>query len=88
MSVKTFTATVTDIREHSRSEGKSRWQIALDHTAFRPGDTGILRATSRSGAVLEVAVLAVEEDGNEVWHATEKPLLAETEVQGEVASDH
>lgn len=81
---KIFRATVTDIREHSRNAGKSRWQIALDHTDFKPGDTGILRATARSGAVLEVAVLSVEQDGQELWHATEKPLLAETEIEGEV----
>lgn len=83
-SAKTFRAIVTDIREHSRTAGKSRWQIALDHTEFKPGDTGILRATARSGAVLEVAVLSVEQDGRELWHATEKPLLAETEIEGEV----
>lgn len=86
--MSTFQAVVTDIREHSRTAGKSRWQIALDHTKFCVGDTGVLRARARSGAVLEVAVLAVEEDGGELWHATEKPLLAETEVEGEVGISH
>lgn len=79
-----FRAVVTDIREHSRTAGKSRWQIALDRTEFRAGDTGVLRARARSGAVLEVPVLSVEEEDGEWWHATEKPLLAETEVEGEV----
>lgn len=83
---RAFTAVVTDIREHSRSAGKSRWQIALDRTEFQPGDTGVLRATSRSGAVLEVAVLEVSEEAGELWHATEKPLLADTEIRAEVSS--
>ena len=82
----TFRAVVTDIRLHSQQKGQSRWQIALDHTEFRPGDTGLLRATAKSGTVLEVVVLEVEEDSGELWHATEKPLLAETEVEAIIAS--
>ncbi|MBS1816219.1 MAG: hypothetical protein JSS87_15220 [Acidobacteria bacterium] len=83
----TFRAVVTDIRLHSQQKERSRWQIALDHTEFCPGDTGLLRATSKSGAVLEVAVLEVEEDAGELWHATEKPLLAETEVEAIITSE-
>jgi alanyl-tRNA synthetase len=82
---------VADIRELSRTEGQSVWQIALDRTAFypasggQPHDMGILKATSRSGAALDVPVAAVEEDEQgEVWHHTLKPLLAGTEVRGEV----
>lgn len=89
--VKTFRAAVTDIREVSRSEGQSLWQVALNRTAFyptsggQPFDTGLLRAVSRTGAVLEAPVESVEEDdqGN-VWHFTLKPLLAGTEVEGEI----
>jgi len=86
-----FSARVADIRELSRTEGQSVWQIALDRTAFyptsggQPHDMGILKATSRSGAALDVPVAAVEEDEQgEVWHHTLKPLLAGTEVRGEV----
>lgn len=89
--LRSFAARVTDIRELSRTDGQSVWQIALDRTAFyptsggQPHDLGVLTATSRSGAVLEVPVLAVEEDEQgEVWHHAQKPLLAGTEVQGEI----
>jgi len=89
--VRSFTAQVTDIRELSRTDGQSVWQIALDRTAFyptsggQPHDLGVLRASSRSGSVLEVSVLAVEEDEHgEVWHQTMKPLLAGTEIEGEI----
>ncbi len=80
-----------DIRELSRTEGQSTWQIALDRTAFyptsggQPFDTGMLRAASRSGAVLEIPVLEVEEDeSGRIWHATQKPIAASTEVEGTI----
>ena len=88
-SLSTFDAHVSDIREASRSQGKSLWQIALDRSAFyptsggQPHDTGLLTATSAGGALLEVPVLAVEEDEQgEVWHTTPKPLSAGTAVRG------
>jgi alanyl-tRNA synthetase len=89
--VRDFSAPVTDNRELSRTDGQSVWQVALDRTAFyptsggQPHDIGLLKATSRNGAVLEVPVIAVEEDDHgEVWHQTLKPLLAGTAVQGEI----
>jgi alanyl-tRNA synthetase len=90
-SLANFEAHVSDIREVSRSQGKSLWQIALDRSAFyptsggQPHDTGMLIATSPGGALLEAPVLAVEEDDQgEVWHTTPKPLLAGTAVRGHV----
>lgn len=89
--LRSFTARVVEIHELSRAESQSIWQIALDRTAFyptsggQPHDTGTLTATSRSGAVLEIPVIAAEEDEHgEVWHHTPKPLLAGTEVTGEI----
>jgi alanyl-tRNA synthetase len=86
-----FSSRVADIRELSRTDGQSVWQVALERTAFyptsggQPHDLGVLRAKSRSGAVLEVPVIGVEEDEHgEVWHQTLKPLLAGTEVSGEI----
>jgi alanyl-tRNA synthetase len=86
-----FTGRVTDIRELSRTAGQSLWQIALDRTAFYPSsggqpyDVGTMKATSKSGAVLEIPIESVEEDDHgEVWHYTTKPLLAGTEVRGEL----
>jgi alanyl-tRNA synthetase len=88
-TLASFDAHVSDIREVSRTEGRSLWQIALDRSAFyptsggQPHDTGILAATSAGGAVLEAPILAVEEDEQgEVWHTTPKPLLAGTAVRG------
>jgi alanyl-tRNA synthetase len=89
--LRTFTAHVADIREASRADGVSIWQISLDRTAFyptsggQPGDTGILIASSRSGAVLEAPIESVEEDeAGTIWHFTRKPVAAGTEVQGTI----
>ena len=88
-SLASFDAHVSDIREVSRTEGRSLWQIALDRSAFypssggQPHDTGMLTATSSGGALLEAPILAVDEDEHgEVWHTTPKPLLAGTPVRG------
>jgi alanyl-tRNA synthetase len=90
-SLSSFDAHVCDIREVSRSQGRSLWQIALDRSAFyptsggQPHDTGLLTATSSGGALLEAPILAVEEDEQgEVWHTTPKPLSAGTAVRGYV----
>lgn len=84
-----FSAQVTDIRESSRADGVSIWQIALDRTAFyptsggQPCDAGVLTANSRGGAVLEAPIESVEEDEDgTVWHFTRKPIAVGTEVQG------
>jgi alanyl-tRNA synthetase len=90
-SLACFDAHVSDIREVSRTQGRSLWQIALDRSAFyptsggQPHDTGLLTATSSGGALLEAPILAVDEDEHgEVWHTTPKPLLAGTAVRGYV----
>ena len=80
-----FAAVVTDIREESRIAGRQRWQMTLERTAFAVGDKGVIEAIARSGARLEVSVLAVEvDDAGEVWHLVEKPLAAGTVVTGRV----
>jgi alanyl-tRNA synthetase len=86
-----FDAVVTDIRLVSRVGGEALWQVALDRSAFyptsggQPFDTGTLTATSRNGAVLEVAVDEVAEDEQgEVWHSTAKPLVAGTQVRAAI----
>jgi alanyl-tRNA synthetase len=80
-----FEAEVTEIHEASREGGVSLWQIGLDHTEFRAGDSGRLVATARSGAELQVPVLSVETDAaGAVWHYVRKPLLAGIRVRGEV----
>lgn len=89
-----FTAQVTDIRLDSKDESGQLWQVSLDRTAFyptgggQPHDTGVLIATARSGAVLEVPVDRVEEDeAGEVWHYVRKPLMHGTEVVGRVDAE-
>ncbi len=80
-----FRATVTDIREERRVEGKVRWQLQLDRTEFLAGDAGTMEAVARSGALLTVPVLSVSVDGaGEFWHVVEKPLATGTEVTGRV----
>ncbi len=87
--LKSFPAAVTDVRELSRAEGESVWQIALDRTAFyptsggQPFDAGHLRAVSPGGATLDIPVESVEEDETgQVWHYVRKPLGAGTKVEG------
>ncbi|HEV2273994.1 MAG TPA: alanine--tRNA ligase-related protein [Acidobacteriaceae bacterium] len=86
-----FEARVSDVREVSRSQGQSLWQLALDRTAFypssggQPHDVGTLAAVSPSGVRLSAPVLAVEEDEEGViWHTTAKPLNAGTPVTGQI----
>ena len=91
-----FEATVADIRLDSTTQNdagqkEQLWQVALDRTAFypegggQPWDTGVLVATSKSGATLEVPVERVEEDeAGEVWHFVRKPLVAGTEIVGKI----
>lgn len=86
-----FTAEVTAIRELAKVDGQQVWQIALDRTAFyptsggQPYDMGVLLATARSGASLEVPITNVEEDeSGEVWHTTSKPLQEGTAVAGRI----
>jgi alanyl-tRNA synthetase len=90
--LRSFTAHVTDVQEASRAGGVSTWQIALDRTAFyptsggQPCDAGLLTATSRNGAILEIPIEGVEEDETQdvgrIWHITNKPLQLGTSVQG------
>jgi hypothetical protein len=82
-----FSAAITDIQLQSREGAEVRWQIALSQTGFRPGDTGVLHATSRSGTRLELRVLQVlADDCGDIWHVVEKPLAAGTDVVGRVTS--
>jgi len=79
-----FTAVITDIRLESREGDRARWQMTLDRTSFRAGDIGVLEAVSRTGTKIEVPVIAVVEDGGDIWHVVEKPLAAGTDVTGRV----
>lgn len=82
-----FAATVVDIREESRRDGRQRWQMELDRTEFCAGDVGVLEAVAPSGVRLSVPVLeVVVEGGGEVWHVVEKPLAAGTTVTGRVGA--
>lgn len=80
-----FAAVVVDIREESRTQGRQRWQMALDRTEFCAGDSGVMEAVAPSGVRLTVPVLGVVVDAaGEVWHIVEKPLAAGTAVTGRV----
>jgi alanyl-tRNA synthetase len=89
--LQSFPAVVTDVREISRTEGVSVWQIALDRTAFyptsggQPFDTGLLRAVAPGGATMDVPVESVEEDDHgQVWHFVHKPLGVGAKVEGHI----
>jgi hypothetical protein len=81
-----FEAEITEIFEAVHAHCGSIWQVGLSRTEFRAGDSGVLRASSRSGTQLEVPVLNVETDASgTVWHFVRKPLAAGTHVRGEVS---
>ena len=89
--LQSFPAAVADVRELSRTEGESVWQIALDRTSFyptsggQPYDTGVLRAASTGGASIEIPVESVEEDEHgQVWHFVRKPLAVGARVEGHI----
>ena len=89
--LQSFPAAVADVRELSRVEGESVWQIALDRTAFyptsggQPFDTGLLRAFAPGGSSLDIPVDSVEEDEHgQVWHYVRKPLAIGAKVEGQV----
>lgn len=86
-----FSATVTEARELPGSQSDSVSQLALDRSAFyptsggQPFDTGVLNATTPTGAILEIPVEQVEEDEQgAVWHYVRQPLAAGTAVQGRI----
>jgi len=87
--LKTFSGSVTDVRELADSHGNPLWQLALDRSAFYPSsggqpfDTGQLRATSPSGTARTIPVEQVEEDEQgAVWHFVRQPVAAGTPVEG------
>jgi alanyl-tRNA synthetase len=82
---------VTEIRLDSYAVGEGGrteqvWQLALNSTKFSAvSATGLLIATAKSGAVLEVAVERVMvDDAGVVWHFVRKPLVEGTAVVGRV----
>ncbi len=86
-----FQAVVTEIRLDSYAiaeNGKREqiWQVALDETRFSPATpSGLLIATSKNGAVLEVPVERVMvDDVGVLWHFVRKPLVEGTGVVGRV----
>ena len=89
--LKTFTATIADVREPSTSESGSLWQVSLDRSAFyptsggQPYDTGLLRTTTAASSSQEISVEQVEEDdAGTVWHFIQQPIATGTQVEGEI----
>lgn len=79
-----FSSVVVDIREERRSGGRQQWQLLLEHSEFRVGDTGVLEAVARSGVRLAVPILGVYEENGEIWLRVEKPLMAGTVVIAQI----
>ncbi len=64
--IKQFTATVL-----SCTEGKDRWEVVLDQTAFFPGGGGQLPDTGTIGGV---RVIGAKEQGEDVVHYLKSPV--------------
>lgn len=86
-----FEAQVTGVRQQPAGSDGPLWQLALDQTAFyptgggQPCDLGTLISTSPDGEILNVPVLAAEQDETgEIWHTTTKALPAGTSLRGEI----
>lgn len=74
--IKEFTATVT-----SCTEIDGKYLVTLDKTAFFPEGGG---QASDKGFINNIAVLDVQEKGEEVVHTLEKPLNVGEEVSGKI----
>ena len=82
-----FKSVVTDIRLESSAGTQQVWQMTLGETAFAPGDTGVLEATTRTGTRLQIPVTRVLRDADgALWHVVEKPLAAGTDVRGRITA--
>lgn len=71
--IKQFTATVL-----SCTEGKDRWEVVLDQTAFFPGGGGQLPDT---GAMNMARVIGAKEDGEDVVHYVSAPMTVGSVVE-------
>ncbi len=71
--IKQFTATVL-----SCTEGKDRWEVVLDQTAFFPGGGGQLPDT---GAMNMARVMGAKEDGEDVVHYVSAPMTVGSVVE-------
>ena len=74
--IKEFTATVL-----SCAEQNGKFLVTLDKTAFFPEGGG---QAPDKGFINNIAVLDVQENGEEVVHTLEKPLNALEEVSGKI----
>jgi len=89
--LRTFTGTVTDVREVAGGDGAPIWQMSLNRTAFyptsggQPFDTGLVSAISQGATGPEIPVEQVEEDEDGgVWHFVSEPLAVGTHVEGQI----
>jgi alanyl-tRNA synthetase len=89
--LRTFTGTVTGVREIAGGDGERIWQLSLNRTAFyptsggQPFDTGSVSAISHGATGPEIPINQVEEDENGVaWHFVSEPLAAGTHVEGQI----
>ncbi len=89
--LRTFTATVTDVRDIAGRDGERVRQLSLNRTAFyptsggQPFDTGLVSAISQGATALQIPVEQVEEDEDgTVWHFVSEPLAVGTHVEGQI----
>jgi alanyl-tRNA synthetase len=89
--LRTFSGTVTNVREVTRNNGERTSKVSLNRTAFyptsggQPFDTGQLRAKLPDGTTLKIPVEQVEEDEEgEVWHFTREPIITGTLAEGHI----
>ena len=87
--LKTFTATVEQVREMEVQPHQTRWLVSLDRSAFyptsggQPFDRGVLIPADQPDRPIAVEEVSEDESGT-VWHAVDRSLAPGAKVEGQI----
>lgn len=87
--LKTFTATVDQVREASGAQDGGRWLVSLDRSAFyptsggQPFDRGVLMVADEPAQPIAVEEVSEDENGT-VWHLVDRRIAPGAQVEGRI----
>ena len=87
--LRTFTATVEQVREVETSTDQPRWLVSLDRSAFyptsggQPFDRGVLVPVDQPDQCIGVEEVSEDESGT-VWHTVDRRLSPGAKVEGRI----